>query len=896
MCLNTPHRHLMLLKLELCCVCVLSLMLMFLMRVMFRPLICTFLGNLLPIVLLIVFGVVSGSKAYAQIERPDRKYLFLEDKNKKELKRREKIELQQKKQAAKAQSNIPGGLPFDINATSLSFNSAENEIIAEGDVIISYSSIIAEALRSKVDIDDNKAELIGDVRISDIASNLTADYATVDFDNGSGFLKNVDLFFDEGDYKVYANEAARQPGDSYILTETELTTCQCPEDEDCRPWSLHAANADIEVDGYGTAKNVTLKVHEVPVFYLPYLIFPVKTQRQSGLLSPTFGGGQESGFALKLPFFWAINKSSDMTITGVYESDARAGVDLEYRRIFSREHTNESGLIYLNESLRNERLLGTNVDDFSDPTFDENRFAAYIDHSASPELGPLKLQFLLDANYVSDDLLLREYEKDKIARYDSRFVTSRGVLRTPIADTFSLELSSEFNQAIVDDDDFVLQRLPELNLAGVNTFRTFGENPYGLKLVLNSDLSAVNFDRKRSYDGARFEAYESLKMPFHYRNYFEGSIVTSVRGTIYDLQNKEIEFEEDSSNDETDADSSESENSGDEDEDELTSFERRTDRVVPALVVGGSTVVEKVFNVPENSLFRKIVELGRLGRSERIVRLKHTVEPGVKYKFVPSVDQSENPQFDSTDRLAQRNVVTYSLTQRLFGRFDPRNPYIYGLQETTPEPEQLSSLRSPGIVDRFGTFGFGGVGADDYQSIRRGSIVELASLQLSQSFDVLEDRKDRDEDREPFSDMAADLQLYPNEHVRLRAQTDYDLGETDFSSYTLEGHLSSKRGDSLRSRLRSVKDNVRQLESSAELVVSDRLKLGYYTRYDDLESEFIEQKAGIRISSACKCWVFDVSVADKNNPDETKFEFNITLVGLGEIGNTFFETPSEKDN
>ncbi|MCB0323421.1 MAG: hypothetical protein KDD69_07595 [Bdellovibrionales bacterium] len=129
----------------------------------------------------------------------------------------------------------------------------------------------------------------------------------------------------------------------------------------------------------------------------------------------------------------------------------------------------------------------------------------------------------------------------------------------------------------------------------------------------------------------------------------------------------------------------------------------------------------------------------------------------------------------------------------------------------------------------------------------------------------------------------------------MKLGTDYDVSETDFSAYTVQGHLRSKRGDSLRSRLRFITDRIRQLESSIEVRITEYLKLGYYSRYDDLEGEFIEQKAGIRMSSACNCWVFDVDVADKINPDETKFSFNVTLVGLGELGNTFFSSLRDED-
>ena len=135
----------------------------------------------------------------------------------------------------------------------------------------------------------------------------------------------------------------------------------------------------------------------------------------------------------------------------------------------------------------------------------------------------------------------------------------------------------------------------------------------------------------------------------------------------------------------------------------------------------------------------------------------------------------------------------------------------------------------------------------------------------------------------------------------LRNRIDYNPNDSTLRAYTVEGQLTSKRGDSLRARLRDVSNpgstsNLRQLETSLELKLTEFTKLGYYSRYDDLNSEFIEQKGGLRFFSSCRCWVFDLMVSEKLNPDQTKFIFNITLVGLGEVGNTFFSAKQNQNS
>ena len=829
--------------------------------------------------------------AHAQIESPDRRYLFREDRDKDKIEKRQRSELKARQQRA---SKLPPGapqLPFDISASTLTYDSEGNKVNAEGDVLITYSSLIAEAQHGQVDIANNQAFLKGEVRLTDVTSEITADQADVDLTNGTGRMDNADIYFAEGDYHLFAVEATREEDEVYNLSDALLSTCQCPEGESCPPWSIQASSASIQQEGYGTAWNAIFRVHDVPVFYFPYLLFPVKSERQSGLLPPTIGGGRRRhSFNLALPLFLVFDESTDSTVTTVYESRVRIGPDVEFRKVFSKGHKLSAGFIYFDESARNGDLLGTDVSDLDDKEPDKNRFAGYWKENWKSENPSVPLQFIANGHYASDDLFIREYEKDEIAKYNSRFITSEAVLRSPLGETFSADLSAEYNQAIVDrdtrrdDDDIVFQRIPELTISGINSARPFGENPLGLKLTLNSNLSSVNFIRNEGYTGQRTEAYERLNLPFHFRNYFEGSVEGNARGSLY---NTSLD---------TDRDQEPSE--------EVKLFEGSSNRVVPGVTSKLGTVVEKVFTPDDDNVVKYLAELGRSGRQNEVTRFKHTFEPGVRHKFVPEVDQDDNPQFDSNDRLSERNVVTYSLTQRLLARYEPRNTYLYGIEEVTPELGDLGNLKSNTALDPNLTFGVENPsGASEYSSLRRGSIQELLQFKLSQSYDLRSTEKLRDEqlddddtedDIRRTSDIAADLILFPNDHLKFRARTNYDADESKFSDYSLEANALTKRGDTIITRLRFVEDEVRQLESGLELRVTDFIKLGYYSRYDDLEGEFIEQKSGVRFYSKCKCWVFDLTVTDKLNPDETRYAFNVTLIGLGQIGNTFFTSPEEE--
>ncbi len=215
--------------------------------------------------------------SHAQIEPPDRRYLFQEDRIQKETQKKKKKETQQKKEQS-ATSKLASGqqLPFDISARTIDFDTSGSILTATGNVIISYATLVAEASKITVDTTTNEAQLTKDVRISDINANMTAQKATINLETQEGSLEDVFLNFEEGNYKILAKEVRKEGGETYSLKEAVLTTCGCPEGEDCRPWSIYAGESKVEKDGYGQAWNSTLRVYDVPVFYLPYISIYLK--------------------------------------------------------------------------------------------------------------------------------------------------------------------------------------------------------------------------------------------------------------------------------------------------------------------------------------------------------------------------------------------------------------------------------------------------------------------------------------------------------------------------------------------------------------------------------------------------------------------------------------------
>lgn len=115
----------------------------------------------------------------------------------------------------------------------------------------------------------------------------------------------------------------------FQATGAEYTTCKdCPQS-----WSFTGDTVDLTFGGYARLSGVKGKIADVPITWFPYLIFPLKTSRQSGLLMPRFRLSGADGFVYVQSFFWATSRSTDLTLAlGSYSRrGARAELEGRYR-------------------------------------------------------------------------------------------------------------------------------------------------------------------------------------------------------------------------------------------------------------------------------------------------------------------------------------------------------------------------------------------------------------------------------------------------------------------------------------------------------------------------------------------------------------------------------------
>ncbi|MBX7145259.1 MAG: LPS assembly protein LptD [Oligoflexia bacterium] len=806
--------------------------------------------------------VLTSAIVSAQVEQPDRKHLYKED-TRSAKRQREKFSKSVLKADKAANDDI------NVKADQVQFLKDKNEVKAMGGVVLSREGVQAQADDALVNMSTKQSHLSGNVAVAQPSGAINATGGDFNFEYETGTFSDAEFALEDGGYNVEARQADKLSETEYQLKGSTLTTCQC--DGGARPWVLHSSRSHITQEGYAHTYNTWMEFHGVPIFYTPYLAFPVKQERQSGLLAPEFGYSGRDGFKFKQPIYLVPNESSDLTVSPFVETRTRVGSVFDYRQSFSKYNKVKGSIIYANEGWRDGELRGTDTSDVFDKTIKENRVGVYWDHlwTNRPD-DELNWAFIADVHYINDDLVLRELEDEKIGHYNDRYTTSTILGRVLLGEYGSAEISSEYNQALVSDGDLTFQRLPELNVDLQRSLRPFGFNPYGLKVTPRLQASAVNFSRKEGYDGWRYDLSPGFSMPFHVKNYVNGRLEALTHQTRYSLDQTRLPGTTDTFLDDTST---------------------RQAYVMRASFGSG---VERVFELPDDNWLSWLTALGKSNQQNRLVRLKHTIEPTVSYTFVPDTASSTDlPLFDGFDRVRARSLVTYGFRSNLYGRFLPRVAAADSIPELTPKVEDLPVLTSDGSLANLDSSDPLEVARGNL-AIRKGEIRPLLSFGMKQSYDYEEDRHDsnasdpkNDLKRTAYSDVNSDLTLYPSSNFALRFENNLDPRSGDFSSWGLSSHIRDDRGDTLRGRYTFIDKNISQLEGNAELALTDLLKLGYYGRFDDREHEFLENRFGLRLQSSCNCWKIDLGVSDKVNPDRKEFTVVFTFAGLGDLAQKF---------
>lgn len=136
----------------------------------------------------------------------------------------------------------------------------------------------------------------------------------------------------EPDVYFYGDIVQKTGDDRYRITKGGFTTCVQPTPR----WEIVAGSFSINVGDYAILRNAVVRVKDVPVFYLPFLYYPIQEDgRSTGFLLPTYGRSTYQGQSVSNAFFWAISRSQDLSVMHDWFTQTGQGYGSEYRWVRS---------------------------------------------------------------------------------------------------------------------------------------------------------------------------------------------------------------------------------------------------------------------------------------------------------------------------------------------------------------------------------------------------------------------------------------------------------------------------------------------------------------------------------------------------------------------------------
>ena len=262
--------------------------------------------------------------------------------------------------AARAQITLPGlggakGAPLSRNepvtfrSDSVSYDKS-GLVTWTGHVEIWQNDHILRADRVTFDRNTNVAAASGHVAILEPDGEvLFADYAELTQGMRDGVMTNMrSLLAANG--KLAANGARRTDGKVNDMSRAVYTACKICAQHPERPpfWQLRAFDATQDIEHKRMEyRDVYLDLFGLPVGYLPFFSTPdPSVKRQSGfLLGDISPHDKHLGTYVTLPYFWAINRSSDLTLVPLLSTSTGPQLTAQYRQRFN------TGIVHLTGAL-----------------------------------------------------------------------------------------------------------------------------------------------------------------------------------------------------------------------------------------------------------------------------------------------------------------------------------------------------------------------------------------------------------------------------------------------------------------------------------------------------------------------------------------------------------------
>ena len=525
------------------------------------------------------------------------------------------------------------GGPVTIDADSIAYDGDEDAYHAAGKVLITFSGGDLKADAVTLNRATNQALAVGHVLLRSGPDILEGEKVSFNIVSRTGTVEDGKMFIAQNHYYIKGERIEKKAEETYRLENGTVTTCDGDEPD----WRLAGKEIELTIDGYGTLKHGRFLARDLPVLYLPYLIFPAKKTRQSGLLFPRFAYSRDkNGLDVEIPFYWAISESADATFFQRYmeKRGFKEGVEFRYAT-----RPDSFGVFYgdfINDRKRVTESDGIMSRDWQE---DNNRWSYYLNHETTFANG---FNIRSDIRRVSDRWYFRDFSsfnyyldnyslggQERFQRVSFFGDESLGSLDSTVRLTKDWSLYNLTALARYIDDfsslnnDATLQTYPEVTLTGFR--RPLFDSPLQLEFASGYD----HFYRNEGQRGHLGYIIPTLYLPLKLGPYAQVTPQAGFRGDVWERSDSVTD-------------------TGD----------KYGNRGVFTLGTTLSTEIYRVFDV----------------KGAEVEKIRHGIQPDITYTFIPEASQDRIPNFLSS--IPAQNSLSYGITNTILTRMRAKDGKI----------------------------------------------------------------------------------------------------------------------------------------------------------------------------------------------------------------------------
>jgi LPS-assembly protein len=233
-----------------------------------------------------------------------------------------------------------------VEASRAEFDGNNQQTVIKGDIDIRFADTWLQADQGIVDKLAGIVELSGNIRLRKSGLSIGATSASVNTANAYSQLKNTSYVLHELAARGSADKLIFDQNENLLLiNEGTYTVCEPGDDI----WLLAGETIELNQNsGRGSGRNIVLRVKNIPLFYTPYISFPINEERSSGLLYPSIGSTREGGFDYEQPYYFNIAPNYDATLSPRLMSERGLMLGLEGRYLGTKANS-QINLNYLHD-------------------------------------------------------------------------------------------------------------------------------------------------------------------------------------------------------------------------------------------------------------------------------------------------------------------------------------------------------------------------------------------------------------------------------------------------------------------------------------------------------------------------------------------------------------------